>query len=144
MDSTPAPSSGSAYAAWKTQAQRRVMPALASLGSLMDESSALAAALARAGTLGAAARLAQRYVDAHEPPDREAVAALVTGALRDVLRGIAAHVPEVRAPAAPALPAARAGRRHRADAAAAACRPPRWSTPRSRPSPRAAPRTSAR
>ncbi len=145
MDRAPAPSSGSAYAAWKARAQRHVWAALASLGMLVEAPGrALAAALARAGALGAAARLAQRYVDAHEPPDRETVAALVTGALRDVLRGAATHVPEVRARAAPAPPAARAGRRRRADAATAARRPPRWSTSRSRQSPRAALHTRER
>jgi len=106
------------------------MAALASLGMLIESESALAAALARAGALGAAARLAQRCVEAHEPPEREAVAALVTGTLRDVLRGAATLVPEVRARAAPALPAAPCPQRMQAGAVALMLRRPRARSPR--------------
>ncbi len=86
------------------------------VAKLAGASRALAAALARGGALGAAARLAQRFVDAHEAPERERAAAHARRCMDGVLRAAGEHSPAVvRArPAAPGPTSA--GRRCPADA----------------------------
>jgi hypothetical protein len=100
-------------------AEARVAAALDGLTSLLGTSRALAAALVRAGALGAALRLARRSVDACAAPERERElrAALAACRMDGVLRAARGHSPPVvRArPAAP-LPTPRAGRRCPADA----------------------------
>ncbi len=82
-----------------------VMDALGGVASLAGASRALAAALVRAGALGAAASLARRFALAHRD-QREDRAALAAPLMQAVLRAVGRHVPEVRARlAASPLPA---------------------------------------
>ncbi len=68
----------------------------------------MAAALVRAGALGAAASLAQRFVlghgDKHKRKDR---AALAARHMQEVLRAVGRHVPEVCTPCTTAAHKAR-------------------------------------
>jgi len=61
----------------------------------MGLSRALAAAVVRAGALGAAVRLTQRYVGAHAASERGRAAAAALDALTGMLFNLGRHVPEV-------------------------------------------------
>jgi len=92
---------GSAYQAWKEKAEGWVREALEGAAKLGGVSRMLAAALARAGALGAADRLAQRFADAHrEGSGSKAGEMFVWECMEDVLRAVGRHLPEVRAPRA--------------------------------------------
>ncbi len=107
---------GSAYWAWMERSAGWVRDALEGAAKLGGASRALAAALARAGALSAADRLARRYMEAHEEDsdseDSQMVEWEVWEYMDDVLRAVGRHLPEVRrAPAAPRLVPAHAQRR---------------------------------
>jgi len=89
------------------RAERWVREALEGAAKLGGASRALAAALARAGALGAADRLVQSYVDVREEgsDSEDSEAFLCEVHLEEVLLAIGRHLPEVRAPqAAPRRP----------------------------------------
>jgi len=104
---------GSAYWAWMEKAEGWVRDALEGAAALGGASRALAAALARAGALGAADRLAQRYLEAREEDsESEDSEMFVWEYMEDVLRAVGRHLPEVRrAPEAARLVSAHAQRR---------------------------------
>ena len=88
--------------------EAKVKDALGSTASLAGASRAMAAALVRAGALGAAASLAQRFVlghgDKHKRKDR---AALAARHMQEVLRAVGRPVPEVCTPCTTAAHKAR-------------------------------------
>jgi len=72
------------------------MGVLASVAQLAGTSRVLAGALARAGALGAAARLARRFAGAHAAAERERRAACALSGVREVLRDVGRQLPKVR------------------------------------------------
>jgi len=87
-----------------------LMDALGSTASLAGASRALAAALVRAGALGAAMSLVRRVVLAHEDErKREVRAALAAGHMLQMLRVVGRHVPEVCTPCSTPCSACHAG-----------------------------------
>ncbi len=100
------PRAGSLCDAPAVVAEARFSGALAGLLFLFGASRALAAALARAGALGAALRLARRSVGACAAPRRELRAALALSFMDRTLRAAGGHSPPVvRVRAAAPLPA---------------------------------------
>jgi len=111
---------GSAWENWARDAEVGAIAGVASAARMSDASRALALALARAGALGAAARLAQHWVAACEEPQREVKALAAASCLQSLLQAVEQHLPEVCAGSAPPRLSAHAGRSRSADAARAA------------------------
>jgi hypothetical protein len=82
---------------WAAHAAADVINALGGTASLAGACRALAATLVRAGALGAAVSLAQRFVLAHEG-ERKNSAALAAKHMLQMLRDVGRHVPEVCTP----------------------------------------------
>ena len=95
---------------WVPHMETKVTDALKSVASLAGASRSLAAALVRAGALGAAASLAQRFVLAHAD-QCEGRAALAARYLQEVLRAVGRHLPEVCTPCDTPCSMCHAGRR---------------------------------
>ncbi len=92
------------HRAWLRQGTGEFRTALTGVTGLGRASPALAAALVRAGALGAAMRLAQRYAAACARREREPRAAVVLCTVKELLSAVGRHVPEVCAhPAASRL-----------------------------------------
>ncbi len=85
------------YAGWAPQSETEITSVLASVAKLVGATRVLAGALARAGALGAAARLARRFAGAHAAAEREAHATCALRGVREVLRAAGRQLPEARA-----------------------------------------------
>jgi len=92
LDAAP----GSPLFCWNRQGNQEYRAAMDGVQRLGGASRALAAALVRAGAVGAAMRLAQRYAVPREVGDRELRAAIALSRMADLVRELARHVPEVR------------------------------------------------
>jgi len=77
-------------------AEQAVLRALRGVAELGGASRALALALARAGALGAAMRLAERCPCMHLAPQPAEVAEFAFSLVQDVLRAMRPHLTEVR------------------------------------------------
>ena len=86
------------------------MTGVASTAKMCDVSRAMGLALARAGALGAVARLAQHWVAACEEPQREREAYIAASCMQSMLQAVDRYLPEVRARSAPPMLSAHAGR----------------------------------
>lgn len=78
-------------------ADGELLDVLTCVEELCGTSRALAAALVRAGALGAAVRLAQCFSGAHAETEREEIAMAASGRMYDVLGAVGQHLPEARA-----------------------------------------------
>ena len=98
---------------WEDGALGSALDAISGVGStarMSDASRPLSLALARAGALGAVARLAQHWVAASEEPQREREAYSAASCMQRMLQAVDRHLPEVRARSAPPMLSAAAGR----------------------------------
>jgi len=93
---------GNASFVWSQHTDHYVSRSLVG-AARMGQCRALAVSLVRAGALGAAVRLTQRYVGAHAASERERVAATALHSLTGTLFILGRHVPEVSANAGSAL-----------------------------------------
>ncbi len=87
---------GSAYADRAFSAEQAVVGALRGAAQLGGASRALALALARAGALGAAVRLAKRYACARLAPWTAEEAGVAFSLVQDLMHAIRPHLTEVR------------------------------------------------
>ncbi len=88
------------------------LDAISGVGStarMSDASRPLSLALARAGALGAAARLAQHWVNRFEEPQREGKVRAAARCVMSLLQAFDRHLPEVCARSAPPMHKAHVG-----------------------------------
>jgi len=95
---------------WAMGAEKRAIVGVYVAAKMSEASRALGLALARAGVLGAAARLAQHWVSACGEPQREGKAYAAACCMHSLLQAVNRHVPKVRALSAPPMLTAPAGR----------------------------------
>jgi len=88
---------GSPHTAWAAESDAVVTDALAGFDALYRASLALAQALASAGAMSAAARLAQQFADARGPREREDRACRAVSCLAGLPRASVFFSPQVRA-----------------------------------------------
>ncbi len=101
---------GNSEAYWAAHGDKGPLAGVAGTAKICDVSRAMGLALARAGALGAVARLAQHWVAACEEPQREREAYIAASCMQGMLQAVDRHLPEVRARSAPPKLSAAAGR----------------------------------